>query len=153
MQYISLVCFYVLYRWLCLGQYVVFKEVQVHNLPTNNAYCVALSRPSLISNLTQLRIQKIKTNQEIFQKKLKSSLLTRIPAEKPVMWKIEKELNQNCSFIPVIWWAQISSPWLAQWRLTRALSCLQPAVKTENCKIWKSKKPVIFTKNHSLVMR
>ena len=36
-----------------------------------NAYCVALSRPSLISNLTQLRIQKIKTNQEIFQKKIK----------------------------------------------------------------------------------
>ena len=36
MQYISLVCFYVLYRWLCLGQYVVFKEMQVHHLPTNN---------------------------------------------------------------------------------------------------------------------
>ena len=37
MQYISLVCFYVLYRWLCVGQYMVFKIILVHHLPTNNA--------------------------------------------------------------------------------------------------------------------
>ena len=38
MQYISLVCFYVLYRWLCVGQYVVFKVILVHHLPTNNGF-------------------------------------------------------------------------------------------------------------------
>ena len=113
MQYTSLVCFYVLYRWLCLGQYVVFKEMQVHNLPTNNAKsCKKLNSYEGFLRANQDRAKKVLSDGLNWMCYLAGNLKShcgiliyctyrRVASSRPVYYSILNSLGQRSQYIGI----------------------------------------------------